>query len=46
MVSDGIGAVSAGISEQIVLVVVLLLLLLLAFGAWKLWKLLIVVFKG
>ena len=44
--SGGIGAVSAGISEQIVEAVVLLLLLLLAFGAWKLWRLLMVVFKG
>ena len=42
----GIGAVSAGISELIVEVVVLLLLPLLAFGAWKLWKLLMIAFKG
>jgi len=46
MVSGGIGAVSAGIAEQIVLAVVLLLLLLLAFGAWKLWKLLMVALRG
>jgi len=44
--SGGIGAISVGLSEMIVEVVVLLLGVLLAFGAWKLWKLLIVVFKG
>jgi hypothetical protein len=44
--SGGIGAVSAGIAEPIVLAVVLLLLALLAFGAWKLWKLLMVVLRG
>jgi hypothetical protein len=46
MVAGGIGAVSAGISEQVVLAVVLVLLLLLAFGAWKLWKLLMVALRG
>ena len=44
--SGGMGAVSAGVSETIVEVAVLVLLLLLAFGAWKVVKLLIVVFKG
>ena len=44
--SGGIGAVSAGIAEPVVLAVVLLLLVLLAFGAWKLWKLLMIAFKG
>jgi hypothetical protein len=34
--SGGIGAVSAGIAEWVVLVVVLVVLGLLAFGAWKL----------
>jgi len=44
--SGGIGAVSAAIAEPIVIPVVLLLLVLVAFGAWKLWKLLMVAFKG
>ena len=44
--SGGIGAVSAGIAEPIVLAVVLLLLVLVAFGGGKLWKLLMVAFKG
>jgi uncharacterized membrane protein YtjA (UPF0391 family) len=44
--SGGIGAVSAGIAEPLVETVVVLLLLLLAFGAWKLWKLLMIAFKG
>ena len=34
--SGGIGAVSAGIAEWVVLAVGLVLLVLLAFGAWKL----------
>jgi hypothetical protein len=44
--SGGIGAVSAGISEWLVLTVCGLLLLVVAFGAWKLVKLLIIAAKG
>ena len=44
--SGGIGAVSAGISEIVVLAVVPLLLLLFAFGTWKLVKLLMTALKG
>ena len=44
--SGGIGAVSAGVAEWLVLAVVALLLVLLTFGAWKLLKLLLIAFKG
>lgn len=44
--SGGIGAVSAEISETIVLAVVVLVLVLLAFGVWKVAKLLMVALKG
>lgn len=44
--SGGIGAISAGISETVVAVILLVLVLLLGFGAWKLWKLLMVAFRG
>jgi HNH endonuclease len=44
--SGGIGAVSAGISEMVLLAVIALLVALFAFGAWKLVKLLLVAFKG
>ena len=44
--SGGIGAMSAGIAEPIVLAVVFLLLVLLAFGAWKLVKLVLMLLNG
>jgi hypothetical protein len=44
--SGGLGAVSAGISEPIVLIVLIVLALLVAFGGWKLLKLVLAAISG
>ena len=44
--SGGIGAVSFGIADSLVLAVFGLLLLVIAFGAWKLVKLFTIAFNG
>jgi hypothetical protein len=44
--SGGIGAVSIGIAEPVVLLVILAVLVLLGFGLWKLVKLLLAVSSG
>ncbi len=44
--SGGIGAVSIGIAEPVVLLVILAVLVLLGFGLWKLVKLLLAVSGG
>ena len=44
--SGGLGAVSIGISEPIVMVLLILLAVLVAFGGWKLLKLLLAAIGG
>lgn len=44
--SGGIGAVSAGISEWVVVAVGFVVLVLLVLGGWKLAKLLMLALKG
>jgi hypothetical protein len=44
--SGGLGAVSIGISEPIVLVLLVLLVLIIAFVGWKLVKLILAAFAG
>ena len=42
----GIGAISIGISEPIVLIILILLAVVVVFGGWKLVKLLLAVIGG
>jgi hypothetical protein len=44
--SGGIGAVSIGISDPIVLIVLIVLAVLVVFGGWKLWKLVMAAIAG
>ena len=44
--SGGIGAVSSGISEPIVLIILIVLAVLVAFGGWKLLKLVLAAIAG
>ena len=44
--SGGFGAVSAGISEPIVLIVLIVLAVLAVFGGWKLLKLVLAAISG
>ena len=44
--SGGIGAVSIGISEPIVLILLIVLAVLVAFGGWKLLKLILAAISG
>ena len=44
--SGGLGAVSAGISEPIVLIILVVLAVLVAFVGWKLLKLILAAIAG
>jgi hypothetical protein len=44
--SGGVGAVSIGVAEPVVLLVIVAVVLLLGFGLWKLVKLLLAVSSG
>ena len=44
--SGGLGAVSAGLSEPVVLIVLIAVVLLVAFAGWKLVKLILAALAG
>jgi hypothetical protein len=44
--SGGFGAVSAGLSEPVVLIVLIVVVLLVAFAGWKLVKLILAAIAG
>ena len=44
--SGGLGAVSIGISEPIVLILLIVLAVVVAFGGWKLLKLILAAIAG